>query len=129
MEFVSSREAALCFVALFVLLYRRRYLGFSFFYVKSSAVHIQMEDVEIALLLSLYVVLIQMLCACRPSYAFEDDIVMESLAGAWTLLDLHYYHIVMSIAALYNYRISTRLICFEDDLRYWIKPRCTLWFS
>jgi hypothetical protein len=88
-----------------------------------------MEDVKIALHLSLYIILVQTLYTCRPSYALEDDIVMESSAGAWTLLDSHYYHIAMSIAALYDYMISIGLICFEDDLRYWIKLRCMLWFS
>jgi hypothetical protein len=88
-----------------------------------------MEDVKIALHLSLYIILVQTLYTCRPSYALEDDIVMESSAGAWTLLDSHYYHIAMSIAALYDYMISIGLICFEDDLRYLVKPRYTLWFS
>jgi hypothetical protein len=35
----------------------------------------------------------------------------------------------MSTAALFDYRLATGLICFDDNLRYWVKPRSTTWFS
>jgi hypothetical protein len=35
----------------------------------------------------------------------------------------------MSTAALHDYKLATELLCFDDDLRYWVKSRYTLWFS
>jgi hypothetical protein len=29
----------------------------------------------------------------------------------------------MSTIALYSYHISSGLLCFDDELRYWVKPR------
>jgi hypothetical protein len=37
--------------------------------------------------------------------------------------------VAISTAALYDYRLSCGLIYFNDDLRYWVKPRSTTWFS
>jgi hypothetical protein len=88
-----------------------------------------MEDVEIALFLSFYVVLIQTLCSSQAPHAIEDDTIMESTGGLGSSLDSYYCRIAISTAALYDYRISTGLICFDDELRFWVKPRCTLWFS
>jgi hypothetical protein len=88
-----------------------------------------MEDVEVALLVSLYVVLVQTLYALQPQFAVEDDILLESTLSGGTSLDSQYSRFAMSTTALYDYRISAGLICFEDDLRFWVKPHCTLWFS
>jgi hypothetical protein len=88
-----------------------------------------MADVEIALFLSLYVVLIQTLCEYQPSYALEDDLVVEGGVGGRSVLESQDLQIAMSTTTLYDYRIAAGLICFDDDLRYWVKPHCTLWFS
>jgi hypothetical protein len=93
------------------------------------SVHSTMEDVEVALLVSLYVVLVQTLCASQAPFTVEDDNLLESTMGLGTSFDSQYSCIAMSIVALYDYRISVGLICFEDDLRFWVKPRCTLWFN
>jgi hypothetical protein len=95
----------------------------------SCSAYSAMEDIEVAFLVSLYVVLVQTLCASRPQFAVEDDILLESTVGGAASLDSRYCRIAMSTAALYDYRISACLICFDDDLRFWVKPRCTLWFS
>jgi hypothetical protein len=85
-------------------------------------------DMEVALLLSLYVVLIQVLAACGLTYASEDGIFGGSTQGG-SLLDSDNSALTISTLALYDYRLCTGLICFEDNLRYWVKPRSTTWFS
>jgi hypothetical protein len=37
--------------------------------------------------------------------------------------------LAVSTVALYDYRISCGLLCFDDQLRWWVKPRSTTWFS
>jgi hypothetical protein len=88
-----------------------------------------MEDVEVALLVSLYVVLVQTFYTLQAPFALDDDIVLESNLGRGTAFDSQYSRIAMSTAALYDYRICAGLICFDDELRFWMKPRCTVWFS
>ena len=61
-----------------------------------------MEDVEVALLVSLYVLLVQTLCASQPQFAVEDDILLEISMSGGTLYS-HYSCIAMSTAALYDY--------------------------
>ena len=75
-----------------------------------------MDDVEIALLLSLYVVLIQTFCECRPSYALQDDIVVECGGGGQSILESQDLQIAVSTAPFYDYRVAAGLICFDDDL-------------
>jgi hypothetical protein len=84
-----------------------------------------MEDVDIALLVSLLVVLVQAFYESRRSSEFEDDVLTESILWGGAALDSHNSQVAISTTALYDYRISTGLIYFDDDLRYWVKPRCT----
>lgn len=35
----------------------------------------------------------------------------------------------MSTPVLYNYCLASGLLCFDDGLRYWVKPHSTVWFS
>ena len=37
--------------------------------------------------------------------------------------------LAVSTAALYDYRISCGLLCFDDQLQWWVKPRSIMWFS
>jgi hypothetical protein len=86
-------------------------------------------DVNVALITALYVILIQAFADCYRSYGLHDDIVMDgSLSGA-SLLDSHNCTLAISMAALYDYRLSAGLICVDDELRYWVKPQSTTWFS
>ena len=95
----------------------------------SFALDAVMEDVDIALLLSFFVVLIQTISQVQRPHDADDDILFDTAASAGSAMDSHDSHMAMSTAALYDYRISTGLLCFDDELRYWVKPRCTLWFS
>jgi hypothetical protein len=88
-----------------------------------------MADAELALLVGVYVVLFHAFCEAQRSQTLEDDVLMDCNVGGMTNLDSQHYRIAMSTAALYDYRLATGLLCFDDDLRYWVKPRCTLWFS
>jgi hypothetical protein len=88
-----------------------------------------MADVEIALLVSLLVVLVQAFYEFRRCLELEDDVLTESILGGGAALDSQDCQVALSTAALYDYRIAIGLICFDDELRYWVKPRCTLWFS
>jgi hypothetical protein len=88
-----------------------------------------MADVDVALLLCLFVVLIQTLYSCQLAAGSDDDIMLESAAPTGTAMDSHDSHIALCVAALHDYRISTGVIYFDDELRYWVKPRCTLWFN
>jgi hypothetical protein len=73
---------------------------------------------EVTLLISLYVVLIQVLRECQPSYAVEDDMLMDGSMGTWALMKSEDCALAVSTAALYDYCMSAGLICFDDDLRF-----------
>jgi hypothetical protein len=85
-------------------------------------------DMEVALFFSLYVVLIQALAACGLTYALEDGVFGGSTQGS-LLLDLDKSALTISTLALYDYHLCIGLICFEDNLRYWVKSHSTTWFS
>jgi hypothetical protein len=88
-----------------------------------------LDDVEIQLLLSLYMVLIQALFQSKPTVTRDDDIACNGGVGTLSMLHSEHVQIAMSTAALYDYRLASGLLCFDDGLRYWVKPRCTVWFS
>jgi hypothetical protein len=95
----------------------------------SPKMPIRLDDVELALLVSLYVVLFHAIGECQPSFAAEDHLMQDSTIGLGSCLHSHDVQVAVSTAALYDYRLSYGLICFNDDLRYWVKPRSTTWFS
>jgi hypothetical protein len=37
--------------------------------------------------------------------------------------------VVISTAALFDYRLSSSLLHLSDELRWWMKPRSMTWFS
>jgi hypothetical protein len=86
-------------------------------------------DVDIALITALYVILIQAFADCHRSYGLHDDVVMDGWLSGASLLDSHNCTLAISTAALFDYRLFAGLICFDDELRYWVKPRSTTWFS
>ena len=88
-----------------------------------------MADANLALLVNLYVILLHANCNGLTSYILEDDVVMESIVRSATNLDSQHCRIAMSTATLHDYQIAIGLLCFDNKLRYWVKPRCTLWFS
>jgi hypothetical protein len=49
--------------------------------------------------------------------------------GASSILDSHDLQLAISTVALFDYRQVVGLICFDDTLRNWVKPRSTTWFS
>jgi hypothetical protein len=86
-------------------------------------------DINVALITALYVVLIQAFANCHRSYGLHDDIVMDGWLSGASLLDSHDCALVISTATLFDYRLSAGLICFDDELRYWVKRRSITWFS
>jgi hypothetical protein len=54
-----------------------------------------MADVDVALLLSLFVVLIQTLCSYQPAAGSDDDIMLELAAPAGTAMDSHDSYIAL----------------------------------
>jgi hypothetical protein len=87
------------------------------------------DDLEMALLISLYVVLLQAIGESQLYLPTDDHTFLESTLGSGSSLDSHYVQVAVSTAALYDYRLSCGLLCFDDELRYWVKPRSTTWFS
>jgi hypothetical protein len=55
-----------------------------------------------------------MLCRCQPSYAIDDDIVMQSIVDSGLTLDFHDCRMAMSIGTLYDYQNSIGLIFFNN---------------
>jgi hypothetical protein len=101
-------------------------VGGSVLYVVRVA-SVAMDDLEIALLVSLYVVLVQALLESSPSYEVPDSVMVESVfADTTALTDVQ---IALSAAALHDHRLQSGLICRDDELRYWVKPRSTVWFG
>jgi hypothetical protein len=86
-------------------------------------------DIDVALFLSLYVVIIQALAACQPTYAVKDNIVTEGETFLASLMNSDNKALAISTLALYDYHLFAGLICFKDELRFWVKPRSTTWFS
>jgi hypothetical protein len=37
--------------------------------------------------------------------------------------------LLLSVVALNDYKLQCGLLGFDDQLRYWVKPRSTAWFS
>jgi hypothetical protein len=66
-----------------------------------------MEDVEVALLMSLYVVLVKTFCMSQALFAVDDDILLEFTVDCGTSFDSHY-----SPTANVDYQILAELICF-----------------
>ena len=87
------------------------------------------DDMEMALLVSLYVVLMQAIGESQLYFLTDDHTFLESTLDLGSSLDSHYVQVAISTAALYDYRLSCGLLCFDDELRYWVKPRSTTWFS
>jgi hypothetical protein len=51
--------------------------------------------------------------------------MQEGIVGGNNILDSHDLQLVISTAALFDYRLAIGLICFDDSLHYWVKPRST----
>jgi hypothetical protein len=89
----------------------------------------ELLDTVLALLLSLYVVLIQALASWQAAYAMEDDILNEGNTAVGSLMECNDSALAISTLALYNYHLCAGLIYFDDELRFWVKPRSMTWFS
>ena len=87
------------------------------------------DDVEMALLVSLYVVLVQSLIELEPTFAYNDHILQEGIVGTLNIMDSHDLQLAISTVLLFDYWLVVWLICFDDTLQYWVKPYSTTWFS
>jgi hypothetical protein len=76
------------------------------------------DDVEMALLVSLYVVLVQSLIELQSTFPYDDHIMQEGIVGGNNILDSHDLQLAISTAALFDYRLAAGLICFDDSLHY-----------
>lgn len=88
-----------------------------------------LDDVEMVLLVNLYVNLVLAIGECQPSFAVEDHSLQDSTFGLGFSLESQDVQVAVSTAALFDYRLNCGFICFNNDLRYWMKPRSTTWFS
>jgi hypothetical protein len=85
-----------------------------------------MDDLEFVLFGTFFVVLIQSLIEASLTTIVDDHILTESILSGYNDLDSHDVQLAMVTAALYDYRLNCGLLCFEDDLRFWVKPRSTI---
>jgi hypothetical protein len=88
-----------------------------------------MDDLELVLFGSFLVILIQTFIELRPASAVEDLLLMEQSFGGLVEFDSHDVQFAMATAALYDYRLNCGLLCFEDDLWFWVKLCSTVWFG
>ena len=88
-----------------------------------------MDNTEILLFGSFCMVLVQGITESQPTYVGEDHIMGEATVGGVIAMDLEELWLAMSTVALYNYYISVGLFCFDNELRYWVKPRSITRFS
>jgi hypothetical protein len=86
-----------------------------------------MEDIEMAMFVALYVALIQALLECRPSFETADCLATELACAIHSPMED--VQVAVSTAALHDYRLRCGLLCQNDELRYWVKPRSTTWFN
>jgi hypothetical protein len=87
------------------------------------------QDLELLLFVCLSEVLIQALIECKPTYSFDDDVVIDAVIQGITMLESYDIQLVTSVAALHDYHLAFGLICFNNELRFWLKPRSIVWFS
>jgi hypothetical protein len=88
-----------------------------------------MDELELVLFGTFLVILVQTLIELRPSSAVEDHMLTYGTFEGCIDLDSNDVQFAMATAALYNYWVNCGLLCFEDDLRFWIKPKSTIWFG
>lgn len=78
------------------------------------------------LFVTLLVVLIQMLFEWRGIIVADDHILTKATLVGCIVFDSHDLQLAIAAGALYHYRLNCGLICFEDDLHFWFKPRFTV---
>jgi hypothetical protein len=81
-----------------------------------------MDELELVLFGTFLVILVQTLIELRPSSAVEDHMLTYGTFEGCIDLDSNDVQFAMATAALYNYWVNCGLLCFEVDLRFWIKP-------
>ena len=74
-----------------------------------------MDDIELSLLVAFFVTIIQTLVEVAPSFAMEDQAAsnMGALLG-FDLLNVSDLQLLLSIAALNDYKLQCGLLCFDD---------------
>jgi hypothetical protein len=88
-----------------------------------------MDELELVLFGILLVILVHTLIESRPASAVEDHMVTDGTFGGCIDLDSNDVQFAMAIATLYDYRVNCGLLCFKDDLRFWVKPRSMVRFG
>ena len=84
---------------------------------------------EFRYLAGLFVVFIQALIEFEPNHDLEDPILIDSIIGSTGIFESREIELVVSIAALYDFCLMSGLLCFDDELRFWMKPQSNMWFS
>ena len=102
---------------------------FSFLCCRFSLLVFAMENLGLALPMSLYNLFIQTLMESKPSSTLENQAVINTFSTCNSSIDSNEFQLAISIAALYDYCISCGPLCFDDQLRWWMKPTSTTWFS
>lgn len=74
------------------------------------------DDLEVLVLLSLFVVLMQTLTQCQPTFASKDQIMTKATVASGTTLDFYSLPFLISIATPYDYRLCCRLYYFNHKL-------------
>ena len=86
-----------------------------------------MDNLEAALLVNVYFVLNQALLESIPSYEAPESVMVEFASiDTVALVDVQ---IALSATMLHKYHLKPGLICWDDDLRYWMKHYLKMWFG
>jgi hypothetical protein len=84
------------------------------------------SDLEFIAVFSVLVQLVQHFVCSRPYYEMDDQVaiaLVQNLDDAMATSQ-----ITLSNVALHDYRVTLNLLTSNSDLRWWVKPRSTMWF-
>ena len=84
---------------------------------------------EFRYLARLFVVLIQALIEFEPNHNLEDPILINSVIESASIFESREIELIVSTVALYDFHLMSGLFCFDDELRFWVKPQSSVWFS
>ena len=84
---------------------------------------VAMDEVEMSLLVALFVAIVQTLVEAVSSFVMEDQAAVDiGFLLGFDLLNIFDNQLLFSLAALNDYRLQYGLLCFDDQLWYWVKP-------
>ena len=86
-----------------------------------------MELGPVSVAVGTVVLLVQSLMIVVPNYGADDCAMMEMVDSDSVVRKTA--QLIVSTAALYDYRLSLSFLHVSDELRWWVKPRSMTWFS